>query len=117
MLLIKIDNLRGDLKPKPGLRPISHKEFNEFIKGKGFEGRNEYKLKDLKAKFGFKPMYDRRTLMISSEDMDPATFEFNSLRQAARSTDISYGVLIYAKNKERNFVKKDEKIYDINWHN
>ena len=26
------------------LKPISHKEFNEFIKGKGFKGRNDYKL-------------------------------------------------------------------------
>ena len=34
MLLIKMDNLCGDLKP------ISHKEFNEFIKGKGFKGMN-----------------------------------------------------------------------------
>ena len=32
-----MENLHGDLKP------ISHKEFNEFIKG--FKGRNEYKLK------------------------------------------------------------------------
>ena len=38
------------------LKPISHKQFNEFIKGKGFKGRNDYKLKELKAKFGFKPM-------------------------------------------------------------
>ena len=30
------------------LRPIRQKEFNEFIKGKGFKGRNNYKLKDLK---------------------------------------------------------------------
>ena len=30
------------------LMPITHKEFNEFIKGKGFTGRNNYKLKDLK---------------------------------------------------------------------
>ena len=35
------------------LTPIRHKEFNEFIKGKGFTGRNNYKLKDLKAMFGF----------------------------------------------------------------
>ena len=34
------------------LMPISHKEFNEFIKGKGFKGRNNYKLRDLKAMFG-----------------------------------------------------------------
>ena len=25
------------------LMPISHKEFNEFTKGKGFKGRNDYK--------------------------------------------------------------------------
>ena len=52
------------------IKPISHKQFNEFIKGKGFKGRNDYKLKELKAKFGVKPMYDRRTLVISSEDME-----------------------------------------------
>ena len=27
-----------------GLHPKRHKEFNEFIKGKGFKGRNNYKL-------------------------------------------------------------------------
>ena len=27
------------------LVPIIHEEFNEFIKGKGFKGRNNYKLK------------------------------------------------------------------------
>ena len=36
-----------------GLYPIRHKEFNEFIKEKGFKGRNNYKLRDLKAMFGF----------------------------------------------------------------
>ena len=46
------------------LKPISHKQFNEFIKGKGFKGSNDYKLKELKAKFGFKTMYNRRTLVI-----------------------------------------------------
>ena len=48
-----------ELTPKTpegsGLRPIPHKEFNEFIKGKGFKGRNNYKLKELKAMFGFRP--------------------------------------------------------------
>ena len=97
------------------LKPISHKEFNEFIKGKGFKGKNEYKLKNLKAKFGFKPMYDRRTFTISSEGMSPTTFD--SMRKASKATGISYGVLVYAKNKERNFVKLNEKIYYINWHN
>ena len=100
-----------NLKPKSGLRPISHKDFNEFIKGKGFKGRNEYKLKDLKAKFGFKPIYNRRTLMISSKDLEPTTFD--SLRKASKATGISYGVLIYGKNKERNFVKSNEFIIKI----
>ena len=78
MLILKMVNLKMEnLKPKAWLRPISHKykEFNEFIKGKGFKGRNEYKLKDLKAKFGFKPMYDRRALTISSKDSEPTTFD------------------------------------------
>ena len=53
------------------LKHISHKQFNEFIKGKRIKGRNDYELKELKATFGFKPMYDRKTLVISSEDMEP----------------------------------------------
>ena len=60
-------------------------------------------------------MYDRRTLTISSEGMSPTTFD--SLRKASKATGISYGVLIYLKNKERNFVKSNEKIYNINWYN
>ena len=50
-----MDNNYKDLTPKgpaaPRLYPIRHKEFNEFIKGKGFKGRNNYKLKELKAMF------------------------------------------------------------------
>ena len=57
------------------LKPITHKQFNEFIKGKGVKDRNNYKLKELKAKFGFKPMHDRRELVISSEDIEPTTFD------------------------------------------
>ena len=53
----------------PGIRPITHKEFNEFIKGKGFKGRNNCKLRDLKAMFGFKPMITGSPVMISSDGM------------------------------------------------
>ena len=60
-------------------------------------------------------MYDRRTLTIFSKDMSPTTFD--SLRKASKATGISYGVLTYAKNKERNFVRSNKKIYNINWHN
>ena len=96
----------GDLKTN------SHKQFNEFIKGKGFKGRNDYKLKELKAKFSFKHMYDRRTLVISSEDMEPTTFD--SLRKAAKAISVAYGGLRYAKNKERDFLKdKNVKVFFI----
>ena len=48
-----MDNNYEDLMPKgpvpPGICPIRHKEFNEFINGKGFKGRNNYKLKDFKG--------------------------------------------------------------------
>ena len=96
------------------LKPISHKQFNEFIKSKGFKGRNDYKLKDLKAKFGFKPMYDRRMVEISSEGMEPATFDY--LRKAAKATSVLYGTLRYAKNNGKDFVKKDGKMFEIKWH-
>ena len=61
-MYIKMDKVfrEKDLMPKGpaalGLHPITHKEFNEFIKGKGFKGSNNYKLRDLKAMFGFKTM-------------------------------------------------------------
>ena len=86
------------------LKAISHKQFNKFIKCKGLKGRNDCKFKELKAKFGFKSMYDRKTLVISSEDMKPTTFD--SLRKAVKTISMLYGALRYAKNKERYFGKK-----------
>ena len=41
------------------LKPMSHKQFNVFIKGSRFRVRNDYVLKDLKAKFSFKPLVER----------------------------------------------------------
>ena len=49
----------GDFHPTPkmdDLKPISHEKFSESIKGRGFKGRNNYTLKNLKAMFGFKPL-------------------------------------------------------------
>ena len=51
----------------PGLPPITHKEFNQFMKGKGFKGRNNYKLADLKVMFGFKPIITGSPVTISSD--------------------------------------------------
>ena len=63
------------------LRPIRHKEFNEFIKGKGFKGRTNYKLKDLKATFGFKPMITGSPVTIFSDELEP--MRFNSISKAS----------------------------------
>ena len=65
------------------LKPIHHKEFHKFIKGRRFRGRNDYTLKDLKAKFGFKLLkIERRALVVSLEDMEPTTF--SSMREATK---------------------------------
>ena len=85
------------------LKPINHKEFHEFIKGKGFKGKNDCILKDIKAKFGFKPMHDRRTLITFSEDMEPT--EFDSMRKAAKAIGVVERVIRYARNNGRDFFK------------
>ena len=85
------------------LKPISHKQFNEFMEGKGSKGRNDEKLKELKAKFGVKPMYDRRTLVIFFEDMEPT--EFHSMRKAAKAVGIGEGVIRYVRNTGRDFLR------------
>ena len=83
-----------------GLTPIRHKEFNEFIKGKGFKRRNNYKLRDLKAMVGFKPMITGSPVMISSNELEPTRFD--SMSQASTSTGIPYVTLLYAKKNSRH---------------
>ena len=72
--------------PSRGLTPIKHKEFNEFIKGKGLKGRNNYKFRDLKAMFGFKPMITGDPVTISSDELEPVRFD--SMSNASTSTGI-----------------------------
>ena len=90
------------------LKPISHKSFNEFIKGRGFTNRNDYKLKDLKAMFGFKSLKERVRLVVSSEDqnspMEPTSF--NSMKQAAEFIGVRPGAIWYAKNRGNSTFKK-----------
>ena len=99
-----MDNNYKDLMPKgpvaPGLCPIRHKEFNEFIKGKGFKGRNNYKLKDLKAMFGFKPMITGSPVTISSDELEPTRFD--SMSMASTSAGIPYVTLIYTKKNSKD---------------
>ena len=93
---------------------IRHKEFNEFIKGKGFKGRNNYKLRDLKAMFGFKPMITGIPLTISSDEMEST--RFNSMSKASTSMGIPYVTLLYAKKNSRHRVHSNEKEYTIIYH-
>ena len=88
------------------LKPISHKEFNEFVKGKGFKERNDYALRDLKAKFGFQLLVQRRALAVSLEGMEPT--KFDSTRKAAKAIGIEEGAIRYAGNNGRDFIKKFE---------
>ena len=93
------------------LVPIIHKEFNEFIKGKGFTGRNNYKLKDLKAMFGFKPMITGSPVMISSNGLEQTRFD--SMSKASTSTGIPYATLLYVKRNSRSRIRSYGKEYVI----
>ena len=97
-----------------GLGNITHKEFNEFIKEKSFKGRNNYKLKDLKAMFGFKPIIIGSPVTISSDGMKPTRFD--SLSKASTSTGIPYVTLLYAKKNSRHQVHSNGKEYTIIYH-
>ena len=81
------------------LTPITHKEFNEFIEEKGFKGRNSYKLRDLKAMLGFKPMITGSPVTISSDRTEP--MRFDSMSKALTSTGIPYVTLLYAKRNSK----------------
>ena len=96
------------------LTPIRHREFNELIKGKGFKGRNNYKLRDLKAMFGFKPMISGSPVMISSDQLEP--MRFDSMSKASTSTGIPYVMLLYAKKNSRHRVCSNGKEYTIIYH-
>ena len=100
--------------PRGGLTPIRHKEFNEFIKGKGFKGRNNYKLRDLKAMFGFKPMITGSPVTISSDELEPT--RLNSMSKASTSKGIPYTTLLYAKKNSKDRVRSNRKEYTVIYH-
>ena len=96
------------------LLPIRHKEFNEFIKGKAFKRRNNCKLRDLKAMFGFKPMITGSPVTMSSNQLEPTRFD--SISKASTSTGIPYVSLLYAKKNSKDRVKSNGKEYKIIYH-
>ena len=88
------------------LVPISHKDFNEFIKGKGFTGRNKYKLKELKDIFGFKPIAKGERISISIDGRKEFK-DYESISKASIGSGIPYTMLIEAKNKYKSIPKFD----------
>ena len=90
---------------------MRHKEFSEFIEVKGFKGRNNYKLRDLKAMFGFKPMITGSPVMISSNELEPTRFD--SMLKASTFTGIPYVTLLYAKKNSRHRFHSNGKEYTI----
>ena len=96
------------------LKPISHNEFNEFIKGKGLVGRNQYRLKELKAMFGFKPLSTISPLTLSSDSLQPTGY--HSMSQASMSTDIPYATLLYVKHNSEPSFKSNRVTYEITFH-
>ena len=70
------------------------------MKGKGFKGQNNYKLRDLKAMFGFKPMITGSPVTISSDGTEP--MRFDPVSKASTSTGIPYVTLLYAKRNSRD---------------
>ena len=93
------------------LTPITHKEFKEFIEGKGFTGRNNYKLKDLKAMFRFKPVVTGSSVTISSNGLEPV--KFDSMSKASTSTGIPYATLLYSKKNSKSRIHSNGKEYVI----
>ena len=91
--------------------PITHKEFNGFIKGKGFTGRNNYKLEDLEAMFGFKPMITGSPVTISSDGAEPTRFD--SMSKASTSTGIPCATLLHAKKNSKSRIHSNGKEYVI----
>ena len=61
---------------------------------------------DLKAKFGFKPLVERRELVVSSNDMEPTKFHF--MREAAKAICVGEKIIRYARNNRKYFVRKIE---------
>ena len=96
------------------LKPISHKEFNEFIKRKGLKGPNNYKLADLRAMFGFKNMIAGSPVTIFNNGLEPTRFD--SMSKASTFEGIPDVTLLYAKKNSRQWVHSRGKEYMIIYH-
>ena len=93
---------------KCDLVPISHKDFNEFIKGKGFTERNKYRLKELKVMFGFKPLTYKNQTRVNIDDGKEFK-DYESILKASIGSGIPHTTLIQAKKKSKSNIKSNSK--------
>ena len=64
--------------------------------------------------FGFRPLYDRRSLVISLEDME--SIEFGSMKKASEAIGVREENIMYAKKNEKNFLEDtNAKVFFIKW--
>ena len=63
-------------------------------------------MRDLKAKLGFKPLVEKRALVVSSEGIEHT--KSNLMGIAAKAIGVREGVIRCARNNGRDFVKRFE---------
>ena len=71
---------------------ITQKDFEKLIKGKRVKGRNNYKTRDLKAMFGFKPMFSGQRIILSLGGGDPIVND--SMTKASEATGVPVWMLL-----------------------
>ena len=99
------------------LIPINHKDFMKFIKGKRFEGYENYSWKEIKGMFGYKPAYSRRDkVRITIDDGEKET-TYNSLGEAVKSSGLTWYMINCARkvigNSESIKVNNNDKEYNL----
>ena len=95
------DDSQNEVPQQSELIPISHKDFNEFIKGKGFTGKNNYKLKEIKAMLGFKPLTYKNQTVVNIDDGKQVK-SYESISKASIGSGIPYTTLIQTKKKYKS---------------
>ena len=79
--------------------PITQKDFEKFIKGKGVKGWKNYKTRDLKAMFGFKPMFSGQRIILSLSGGDPIVYD--SMTKASEATGVPISTIALTKERTK----------------
>ena len=99
--IVAQNEARKSESPKNELIPTSRKDFNEFIKDKGFTGRSHYTLKELNAIFGFKPLTYKNQTVVNIDDGKQFKV-YESISKPSIGSGIPYTTSIQAKKKYKS---------------